>query len=394
MESECSRGETSRLENLAWLVVPSLMAVAVLYLPVLLIQGPILRQDAVNATLPWWTFTRQELLAGRLPLWDPARLGGIPHMANIQAGVLYPPNWLFLPLPPEWAVYLSVVAHIALGGCLMAWFARSLEISPAYAGLAGLVFALSAQVSARVFAGHVQILQPLAWSPLLLLAARQLGATGARRAAGQLAGATALSLLAGYPAVTVYSLGAAGVLFLAGLLQSERRLRATRLLVMAALLTGLMVAPAVWPLLELAGETTRSGTLPMEQAARAPLRPLHAPMLVWPWFFGAAPVQNNWPSPQVWFWHEAQGVGGLMVTLLALAGLWARRRERGFQALGLLALGSVLLALGTRTPAYTLLHELVAPLRSFRIPARFLLVWSLVIPPLAAAGAQTLLERP
>jgi hypothetical protein len=341
--------------------------------------------------VPWFKFARDEVLAGRLPAWDPARLAGTPHLANIQAGFFYPLNLLSLPLPPEAAVGLGLAGHVVLGGMLLAVFARCLGLSGAPAALAGMAYVSGGFATARVYASHVEVLRTMAWTPLLLLAARQLALGGSPKWAAVLSVATALSLLAGYPAVTAYSLGAAAVLFLASLPEGRRRWRAVGLGLSAVPLALLLAAPALWPLAQLASQTTRSSGLTTEEGAIGALRLSDLPTLVWPWYFGAPPLRNYWRHAG-WFWHETQFAGGVALLALAACGLVAYRRHRPLLILASLGAGFLVLALGTATPAYGWLHELVPPLRLFRIPSRFGLVWSLVVPLMAAFGLQAVLD--
>lgn len=378
----------------SWLapVLTILAFSTLLYGPWLLIDGFSPRQDVLRQSVPWLSFARQEVLAGRLPSWDPARLAGVPHLANIQAGFFYPPNLPLLLPPPAIAATLSLVAHVILGGVLLTVLARALGLSREPATLAGMAYVAGGFVTARVYASHLEVLRTMAWAPLLLLSAWQLAMHGSPRWAAVLTLTASLSLLAGYPAVTVYSLGAAGLLFLAILPKGRKRIQAVGLGVLSMLLPLLICAPALWPLAELAEQTTRADGLALTEAAVGALRPSDFPTLVWPWYFGTGPLDNYWRGPG-WFWHETQTAGGMGVTVLAIVGALSYRRVRQVQILLALALVSLLLSLGTLTPAYTLLHEMLPFLRLFRIPARFNLVWTLMLPLLAGYGLQAVLER-
>jgi len=332
-----------------------------------------------------WTFTREELLAGRFPAWNPTRLSGTPHAANPQVGAFYPLNWLLLPLKPDLAIQVSVVAHVALGGVLSALFARSLRLSNAASGLAGLVCVTGAFVSSRTYASHVQILQTVAWAPLVLMAARGLALDGSRWWAGWLAVATALSLLAGYPVYAAYCLMAAGLLFAGSVWRTARWRQALLLGAVAMALAAMATAPPLWSFAELVRHTTRAGGLPAEVASEGSLPPLFLPILVWPWFFGAAPLETFGAGP-AWFWHEIQVTAGFSLTALAVFGVIRRWRTRSVQMLALLAALSLLAAMGPRLLLYTGLVQLVPPLQATRIPVRLLLIWALVVPVLAAVG--------
>ncbi|MEJ7652809.1 MAG: hypothetical protein WKH64_05435, partial [Chloroflexia bacterium] len=81
-----------------------------------------------------------------------------------------------------------------------------------------------------------------------------------------------------------------------------------------------------------------------------------------------------------------------MLWVLAGVGAVSYRRERVVGTLTGMVGVAILLALGTRSPLYVWIHELIPPLRFFTIPARFLLFPALFVPVLAALGVQRVIE--
>ena len=82
--------------------------------------------DFHNYFLPRYVFGTQELLAGRLPLWNRLEFAGMPFLATLQPAALYPPKILaFALFDPEAAMKTFLVAHYVLliGGFLL--FLRS-----------------------------------------------------------------------------------------------------------------------------------------------------------------------------------------------------------------------------------------------------------------------------
>jgi hypothetical protein len=83
---------------------------------------------------------------------------------------------------------------------------------------------------------------------------------------------------------------------------------------------------------------------------------------------------------------------GWLVPLLALAGLWSTRHQRGLAlVLGLGALVPLLLALGAHLPGYERLWRVVPGLSSTRVPARLLELAGLALAGLVAFGFDALL---
>ena len=73
-----------------------MLLTAVFYWPILTGQA-FLWGDFAERIYPFRQFATVELSAGRVPLWMPHVFGGIPFLAMIDNGVLYPLNWLLIP---------------------------------------------------------------------------------------------------------------------------------------------------------------------------------------------------------------------------------------------------------------------------------------------------------
>ncbi len=58
--------------------------------------------DFTHHFLPFQLFQQRELLAGRLPLWNPYTYAGHPFLADVQAAVFYPISNLLLGLTLPW----------------------------------------------------------------------------------------------------------------------------------------------------------------------------------------------------------------------------------------------------------------------------------------------------
>ena len=97
--------------------------------------------DIVTLMHPWLKFSREQILGGSFPLWNPCSGAGIPHFANLQSAVLFPLNICFYILP--WKIALVAVPFfklylIALSTYL---YLRSLGLNRAAATFGGVNFA-------------------------------------------------------------------------------------------------------------------------------------------------------------------------------------------------------------------------------------------------------------
>jgi len=217
-----------------------------------------------------YAFTR--LRQGDLPLWNPNQGLGGPFLATLQTGVLYPPNWLHLALPPQPAFVWLAFAHVALAAALAGLLARSLGAGTVGSVAAGLLYATSLQLWGSVWAPPM--LYTAAWAPGVLLAVEHaVERPGAGRATA-LALVLGAMILAGWPHAVVMTALAAAITGTASLLRATWR---TRRLPIAALLTvflgasagGLLAAPQLLPSVELIHQSTRApGTLDASNAGR------------------------------------------------------------------------------------------------------------------------------
>jgi hypothetical protein len=241
---------------------------ALFYSPILVGWRTFPQSDFTDYFYPLSTFLRQELGAGRLPLWNPHVLASHPFLANVEAGVFYPVSGLWLLLTQPWAspaarlywLQLDAVLHTMLAGFFVYLLVRDLTGRRGAAFLAGCVFAFSGYLTGYPPL-QLNILRTAVWLPLLLWLLR--------RGFGQLEqwrwwiGAAlvyATAFLAGHPQTFLYVsyTSLAWILFL--LIRSRHKLMACLWRIGAFYALSLALAAAqVWPSLELARLSMRAG---------------------------------------------------------------------------------------------------------------------------------------
>src|SRR5437868_1310318 len=83
-----------------------IFAVALIFLPLIYFYPAVTGQIALAPGDVWISNLGVRVLLGRLlaqgqlPLWNPYIFGGMPLLANVYTGALYPPNWIFAVCPP------------------------------------------------------------------------------------------------------------------------------------------------------------------------------------------------------------------------------------------------------------------------------------------------------
>lgn len=308
--------------------------------------------------------------AGRAPLWEPALYFGMPMLASMQGGLLYPATTLFFHFGFATATLLFQASQLLLAAAFTLLWLRSLRLSWGASAGGAVVFALGGLMAARLpFLNHLAV---AAWMPALsLLFARPLA----------LAASLALMYLAGYPSMVPGACAAAWALALA--LRGPGLPPWRRLLLLwagAALLALALSGAQLLPGLELLALSRRGEGMPLAEVLQWAFSPRDllqwgSPLLFWDSF-----------RPQTDWWKCVYL--GLFASAAALAGAAALPKNRSL-ALGLWLGAVALLILGGTNPLSRALWTHLTPLRFVRYPGNLAyLAW-----PCAALLAATGLGR-
>ena len=289
-----------------------------------------LTNDTVKQILPWMHTVREQMFAGRAPLWNPHLFSGYPLLGNGQSAPFSPffLATLFVPLPKQIVAMAGLKLFVALlfGFLLL----RREGVSAAAALFGSVVFVFAVFNNAFLYypmTAVTLLLPAAAYAVLLALRAR-------RPAPVVLVAVVVASLLAGgHPESVVHV--AVAVLVLMAVEWIVPRWRAERfgggdfLRVTAAALLGLVIAAPSWvPVVEQALISVRVDSL--KSVAAAPVFPATA---MWamlnPDGFGN-PARQNW-SWIFSYTHVASLYLGLIVMALLPAAILSPRstpRER------------------------------------------------------------------
>lgn len=332
----------------------------------------------------------QMLTNGQLPLWNPYIFAGMPLLASLQPGALYPPTWLFALCAPGVAMNLMVLTtyHLALVGTYL--YARRINITRAGAILAAIAFSFGGFMLTHL--GHTNRIAAAAWLPWILLAIEELCQAARWRWVCLGALFIALQIFAGEPQMSCYTLMvvAAYAMFSLKLrlARQERRRFLRALLCLGA--SGLLLAMIqLWP----AGELLRFGErarIDYTYFAQFSFPPRQVLTLLAPYFFGGAlgaPYQV--PYWGEWSLTEVCGYVGMIPLLLALVAVLGRERLALFWAA--VAVGALLLAFGSYLPfnLHRILYR-VPVYKLFRASGRHLLEFTFALSVLAGLGLSAL----
>lgn len=330
--------------------------------------------DLYTYHAPLRHFTAGALQEGRLPYWNPYVLGGVPHLANPQAGLFYPAGLLSSLFPVVTALTFDQLGHLLWAGLGAFLLARGGGLERGGALALASAYALSPFLIYRVTAGIPTLLAALAWAPWAWLA-------WLSGSVLLLAAVWALQLFSGHGQFLVVNAAGMG---LWALLRPERAALLRR--AAAAGAAALSLTALQWlPTAEFLRFSNR-GEWGAALAGSYSLDARHAAAWLVPGLLGT-PLDGGWTRPVSEFYESAGAYAGAVALVLAARGL---ARAKGAAALVLGGTG-LFFALGANN---RLLAPWLGVFPYLRTPARWslLALWSVWL--LAGAGARSLSARP
>jgi hypothetical protein len=330
--------------------------------------------DLVNYYFPLYRVTFGWIADGKLPLWNPYHLTGIPWLATLQAGVFYPPHLLYVLLPTNVALASSHLLHLLLIALATAAFLRKLGLGPAPCALAAILFTLRGTVQWWMI--FPSVFEAGAWLPVGAIGVVGIARGDGPRSIALLAFATAMSLLAGYTQATVFCLYAWGTLLLTLSLAAGTAPRtwlgAALAFAIAVAVGALLSSIQTLPTFEL----TQHGTRTTEGLSRMQAQGHGASFS---WLLSQIAVGSHISL-------------GLTTLALAPAALVANRQRALVFWATAIALTSYVLALGSGTTIVEVYRSLPV-LGWFRNPRRLLFLTNFALAILAAVSLEALLGR-
>jgi hypothetical protein len=363
--------------------LPGILAAAAI-VPALFWFGPALAarsapsfRDQGDFFYPLKLYTTDRLRSGEIPLWNPLSGAGEPWLANAQAGVFYPPTFLFLLPQPAIAGILFLLLHFAIGAWGMRRFLAGEAVSESGALFGSAVFVASGfAASLSAFWNHFGA---WAWLPVIAAIARSgVKTRGALLALALFAG---LQAMAGSPEISGLTALLALALALIPTRDPEKPWldspRKSLLRAGGGLLLGLALAGwVIVPMGELALNSDRRGALSVEEREPGTLT---LPAL-------AAGFARPPRTASRTYWLSSLFVGPLALAV-ALAAFFERERRR--LALLLAGIGVAGLLVAAAGPPGSWLRA-IPPLDRMRYPEKWLAATFFSLAALGGLGLDTL----
>ena len=343
--------------------------------------------DAKSQFFPQVQFLAGSLARGEWPWWSPNVFAGWAEISDPQSLLFSPLHVLlaaFNPVVSLRAFDAVTFAYLFLGGVGIILFFRDRGWHAGGALVAAMAFALAGSANARM--QHTGQIISLAYLPLVLwLGARALERSSWR--AGLAAGALTGLMAIGRDQVALLSLYVLAGFVLAHWLMGTQplaRMRASIKPLTAAAASAALVAAVPIMMTTLLAERSNRPEIGFDSAAGGSLHPVHLLQFAFADLFGAMDPSVEYWAPQSLIWDAEWGWPGLYLsqnmglvyagalTLVAvmsfgfIRGLaWAREIRFFTIAAGLL----LLYTLGSYTPAFYLMYDLLPAVALYRRPA-------------------------
>jgi Bacterial membrane protein YfhO len=333
---------------------------------------------------PGAIFTRDSLLRGELPLWNPDSHCGVPWLA--QMGQWYPPAWIcfFLPLP--WAENFSMLAHLWFGGFGMFWLLRRWNVGNFAAAFAAFSFVFNGvSLSCLQWGNYIAALAWLPWIVGCVIASWR----GGGRWLPLAAIASAMQVLTATPEITLLTWIFLGVVWLGEIFSREIKIfiSARRIFFVVLIAAGITMIQML-PFFDLLAHSQRNS---------GDAGAVVWSMPGWGWANLLVPLFHGYQSPQgTWFqsgqdFLQSYYLGAGVLTLAVAGASIARNRIAG--AVTAMILFCWLAAPGPNGFFYEQIKKIFPLIGIARFPVKFTILTAFLAPLLAAFGIERVHEE-
>jgi len=346
--------------------------------------------DNIRQFYPNRKFTKEELAAGRFPLWNPYIFSGTPFFSAIDTGVLYPFSIVFqlIPLLDAWSFMVMIQPLLSIW--FMFLFLKSLQRSTIVSLLIAFAYAFSGWMI--VYWEESLILEhSFLWLPLALYASNCIWDTKRMRGFLLLIFSLASSVFSGFFQMSVY-------IYLTVFVWNMYRFFSKRyadnfregvLILLGIVLSLLISSVQLIPTIEAYIQSPR-GTMDALFLFREHLAPLtHLITLIAPDFWGNPGTYNYFGGNG--FYFEKMIFMGIFPLVFTIYGLMLRRiRHLHFWKI----FGIISFSMGFALPTSWLIYIFHIPILASSYPTRIFSLSLFSFMTIAAYGMDTFLEKP
>jgi uncharacterized membrane protein YfhO len=356
-------------------------------------SGDFTGSDLTELNLPLRFMAASAWQAGQVPLQSNLLAAGFPLLAEGQAGVFYPLNFLYIFLPFWLAINISLLLNFFLAALFSHWYFRSLKVSQAGSLFAAIAFSFGGFFIFRL--KHLNLINAAIWLPLLFyLIEKYFTAKKKYLVVACWPLVLAVQFFAGHPQITYVTAISAMVYFGLRLWQEEgNNIKSVILkfgliwLAVGILALGLS-AIQLLPTLVNSLDSGRSISLDYSQIVRLAYPVASLAFFVSPYIYGN-PAENSFVNNfQAFgvFWENNIYFGLLPLILALVAILFLFAKNKLVRILTVFSLCCWLVVFQDLSPVFIILWKTFPGFEMFRFHQRFLLPILLVLTALAGLG--------
>lgn len=361
--------------------------------PQLLVTPDFGHSDAWHFSFVTKWYLGKTLHEGTLPLWTSGINTGFPLFAEGQTGMFFLPNLVafkfFDPVIAYNTVLALVLATAALG---MYWWLMLLGTPWIAATALALTLAFSGLTITQL--SHITLLQGFTLMPAIMACTHLLAHK--KQLVWALLFAILLSqqILTGFPQAFVITLLFAGPYFLFLAWGDKKKIGDSVRFSFAIILALSMAAIQLLPSREFLSQSSLPGGFPVEAASQFSFLWKHLITFIDPFALGN-PKLGSYPAftklPGSIFWENSGFVGTIPIFLALLLLFTRPKKSTSVIFFAGVLVASLLLMTGKHSPLYFIYS--IWPLTLFRVPSRFIWIFTITILVLAAASISHLWKK-
>lgn len=331
-----------------------------------------------------------------LPLWYRYIFSGSPFLANPSVAMFYPLSIFYFLLPVNIAFGYMFVLDIFLLGIFTYLFARVIKLDKFSSLFTSITIMFSGPITLLFYPGHLIVLDPFIWFPLLLLFYELCIKSKKLVFVFFAAILQYATLVAGHTQIAVFTILASLLYFLLRIIFESLQKRNLRSLLRQLLLLSLSItlglslsAIQLLPIFEFSKFSARSNGISYSFASDFSLPPKQLISFILPHFFGSPLNDTYWGKGNFWSLCGYVGILPLLLTTIALI----FKRSKYIAIFTILALFALIYSFGKYGPLFPFIYHNIPGFNSFRVPARFIFTYVFFISLLSGFGMNFLLNK-
>jgi hypothetical protein len=355
--------------------------------------GDFTGSDLTELNLPLRFLTAESFRNGQVPLWTNLLANGFPLLAEGQAGIFYPLNFLFIILPFSLAFNFSLILNFFLASLFIYLYCRILKISQFGSILAAVAFSFSGFFIFRI--KHLNLINAAVWLPLeIYLVERYFRSKKKALVLVALSLIFAIQFFAGHPQIFYLSLVSAFLyyFFKIFLFHQESIKKPIVKIVLPWVLIGIIIfglsAISLLPTFFNSASSSRSLSMSYIDVASIPYSPVSLLFFISPYILGN-PALNTFP-PQLnifgIFWENNFYFGLLPLLFSLLAIIFLFPKNKNVVLLTILLFFAFLIGFGSLSPIFIIFWRFLPGFSMFRFHQRFLFLGLICLTVLAGFG--------